>query len=198
MPACRAAKPAWPTSRPSRNEPYGTVLLHRPAGILPAADLAPRLRSAGEKAARQAIEAGACAADLSSLHLLGLLADDDRLRIRSALPSLTVARSAIDDALLTRDHVRNLSAATYTASLAPDGTIDRTTITTTEQALLRTRAETLETITAYAHARRPASACRGRGRRHRHRPGKPASAVVRRHRPAAESPARGRRSVQPA
>ena len=137
--------------------PYGTVLLHRPAGILPAADLAPLLRSAGEKAARQAVEAGACAADLSSLHLLGLLADDDRLRIRSALPSLTVARSAIDDALLTRDHVRNLSAATYTASLAPNGTIERTTITTTEQALLRTRAETLETITASAHASRPAT-----------------------------------------
>jgi hypothetical protein len=137
--------------------PYGTVLLHRPAGILPAADLAPGLRAAGEKAARQAVEAGACAADLSSLHLLGLLADDDRLRIRSALPSLTVARSAIDDALLTRDHVRNLSAATYTASLAPDGTIDRTAITTTEQALLRTRAETLETITESAHASRPAT-----------------------------------------
>jgi hypothetical protein len=137
--------------------PYGTVLLHRPAGILPAADLAPGLRAAGEKAARQAVEAGACAADLSSLHLPGLLADDDRLRIRSALPSLTVARSAIDDALLTRDHVRNLSAATYTASLAPDGTIDRTAITTTEQALLRTRAETLETITESAHASRPAT-----------------------------------------
>jgi hypothetical protein len=138
-------------------QPYGTVLLHRHAGILPAADLAPGMRAAGEKAARQAVEAGACAADLSSLHLLGVLEDDDRLRIRSVLPSLTVARSAIDDALLTRDHVRNLSAATYTASLAPDGTIDRTTITTTEQALLRTRAETLETITAAAQARRPSS-----------------------------------------
>lgn len=139
------------------DRPYGTVLLHRPAGILPAADLSPGLRGAGEKAARQAAEAGACAADLSSLHLLGLLEDDDRLRIRSALPGLTVARSAIDDALLTRDHVRNLSAATYTASLAPDGTIDRTTITTTEQALLRTRAEALETITAAAQARRPSA-----------------------------------------
>lgn len=137
--------------------PYGTVLLHRPAGILPAADLSPGMRAAGEKAARQALKAGACAADLSSLHLLGLVDDDDRLRVRSALPSLTVARSAIDDALLTRDHVRNLSAATYTASLAPDGTIDRTTITTIEQALLRTRAEDLETITAAAQARRPSA-----------------------------------------
>jgi hypothetical protein len=54
--------------------------------------------------------------------------------------------------------VRNLSAATYTASLAPDGTIDRTTITTTEQALLRTHAATLEAITASAQARRPATA----------------------------------------
>lgn len=138
--------------------PYGIVLLHRPAGILPAADLAPGLRTAGEAAARKAVEAGACAADLSSLHLLGLLPDDDRLRIRSALPSLIVARSAIGDALLTRDHVRSLSAATYTASLAPDGTINRTTISTSEQAVLRTQAESLETITASARVLQPAAA----------------------------------------
>jgi hypothetical protein len=67
-----------------------------------------------------------------------------------------VARSAIDDALLTRDHTRNLSAATYTASLAPDGTIDRTTLTPTEQALLLTQAEALETAASSAQARRPA------------------------------------------
>jgi hypothetical protein len=138
--------------------PYGTVLLQRPAGILPAADLAPGLRTAGEKAARQAVEGGACAADLSSLHLLGLLEDDDRLRIRSALPRLTVARAAINDALLTRDHVRGLAAATYTASLAPDGTSERATLTTVEQALLRRQAETLETFAASAQARYPATA----------------------------------------
>ena len=66
--------------------------------------------------------ARACAAHLSSLHLLGLLDDDDRLRIRSALPSLTVARAAVDDALLTRDHVGGIAAATFTASLAANGT----------------------------------------------------------------------------
>ena len=49
-----------------------------------------RMRTAGEKAARQALEAGACAADLSSLHLLGLLEDDDRLRIRSAHSEFSV------------------------------------------------------------------------------------------------------------
>ena len=62
--------------------PYGTVLLHRPAGILPATDLAPGLRAAGEEAAGHSHQGTAPAlADLSSLHLLGLLADDDRLRI---------------------------------------------------------------------------------------------------------------------
>jgi Domain of unknown function (DUF4365) len=137
--------------------PYGTVLLHRPAGILPAADLAPGLRSAGEQAARRAIAAGACAADLSSLHLLGLLEDDDRLRIRSALPSLIVARAAVDDALLTRDHVRGIAAATYTASLAADGTIERTTLTTVQQALLRGQAETLEQLTVSVDARYPST-----------------------------------------
>jgi hypothetical protein len=140
-------------------QPYGAVLLHRPAGLLPTADLEPRIRAAGEEAARQAVAAGSCVADLSSLHLLSLLTDDDRLRIRSALPgaSVTVARSAVDDALLTRDHVRNLSAATYTASLAPDGTIDRTTLTRAEQALLFTQAEALETAASSARARQPAT-----------------------------------------
>ena len=138
--------------------PYGTVLLHRPAGILPAADLGQGMRNAGEIAARQAVQARACAVDLSSLHLLGLLEDDDRLQIRAALPSLTVARSTIDDALLTRDHVRGLTSATYTAFLAPDGTIHRTTLTPVEQALLRRQAENLEATAASAQARYPGTA----------------------------------------
>jgi hypothetical protein len=137
--------------------PYGTVLLHRPAGILPAADLAPGLRSAGEQAARRATAAGTCVADLSSLHLLGLLEDNDRLRIRSALPNLIVARAAVDDALLTRDHVRGIAAATYTASLAADGTIERTTLTAVQQALLRGQAETLEQFTVSADSRYPST-----------------------------------------
>ncbi len=135
--------------------PYGTVLLHRPVGVLPAADLAPGLRAAGEQAARRAIAAGTCVADLSSLHLLGLLSDDDRLKIRSALPSLIVARAAVDDALLTRDHTRGTEAATYTASLAADGTIERTVLTAVQQALLRGQAETLERATVSADVRYP-------------------------------------------
>jgi hypothetical protein len=103
--------------------PYGTVLIHRPAGVFPAADLAAGLRAAGERAAGNAIVAGSCVADLSSLHLLGLLDRDDRLRIRAKLPSLIVARAAVDDALLTRDNLRGVAAATYTASLTSDGTI---------------------------------------------------------------------------
>jgi hypothetical protein len=135
--------------------PYGTVLLHRPAGVIPAGDLAPGLRAAGEQAARRAIAAGACAADLSSLHLLGLLGDDDRLRIRSALPRLIVARAAVDDALLTREHARGTEAATYTASLAADGTIERTVLTVVQQALLRGQAETLERAAVSADVRYP-------------------------------------------
>lgn len=137
--------------------PYGTVLLHRPAGILPATDLAPGLRAKGEESAVRAIEAGACVADLSSLHLLGLLADDDRLRIRSALPSLSAARAAVDDALLTRDDMRRITAASYTASLAVDGTIERTTLTSAQQVLLRGQAETLETIATSVRARYPST-----------------------------------------
>src|SRR5262249_24582953 len=97
------------------------------------------------------------AADLSSLHLLGLLDDDDRLRIRSALPNLIVARAAVDDALLTLDHLRGVAAATYIASLAPDGTIERTTLSPVQQAVLREQAETLEQLTARAQARYPST-----------------------------------------
>lgn len=138
---------------------YGAVLLHRPAGVLPAADADPALRAAGEKAARQAVDARACAADLSSLYLLGLLSDDDRLRIRSALPgtAVVIARSAVSDALLTRDHVRNLSAATHSASLAPDGTIDRRPLIPEEKELLVTWAEDLETAASSAQARQLAT-----------------------------------------
>ena len=138
---------------------YGTVLLHRPAGVLPAADVDPAFRAAGEDAARQAVAAGTCAADLSSLYLLGLLSDDDRFRIRSALPStaVIVSRSAVSDALLTRDHVRNLSAATYTASLALDGTIDRNTLSAEDKELMVTWAEALETAVSFAQARQLAT-----------------------------------------
>jgi hypothetical protein len=138
---------------------YGAVLLHRPAGVLPAADADPALRAAGENAARQAVAAGTCATDLSSLYLLGLLSDDDRLRIRSALPgtAVIVSRSAVSDALLTRDHVRNLSAATHSASLAPDGTIDRNILSAEEKELLVTWAEALETAASSAQARQLAT-----------------------------------------
>lgn len=137
--------------------PYGTVLLHRAAGILPAADLVVGLRSAGEQAAKKAITARSCVADLSSLHLLGLLDDDDRLRVRAALPHLIVTRAVVDDTLLTRDHLRGVAAATYTASLAPDGTIERTTLTAVQQALLRGQAETLEQLADSAQTLYPST-----------------------------------------
>jgi hypothetical protein len=138
--------------------PYGTVLIHRPAGVFPAADLAPGLRGAGEQAARKAIAAGSCVADLSSLHLLGLLDRDDRIRVRAKLPSLIVARAAVDDALLARDNLRGVAAATYIASLAPDGTIERTTLTAVQQALLRGESEALERLASTADVRYPATA----------------------------------------
>ncbi len=98
------------------------MLLHRPAGIIPAIDLRPGLRQAGEDAAEQAIQAGTCVADLSAVHLLGLISEDDRLRVRAAMPNLIAARASVGDATLTRDQMRGLAIATYTASLRPDGT----------------------------------------------------------------------------
>jgi hypothetical protein len=136
--------------------PYATVLLHRSAGIVPAADLAPGIRKAGENAAEQAIQTGSCAVDLSSLYLLSLIGDDDRLRLRSAVSTMIVARAAISDAILTRDQMRGLAIATYTAALRSDGTIERTTLTPVQQAALRDQAEALETSTSSLEPRSPA------------------------------------------
>jgi hypothetical protein len=131
--------------------PYGVALLHRPAGILPASDLAVGLRSAGEAAASVALRARQCVVDLSSLHLLGLLPEEDRLLIRAALPDMVVAGAAVTDSVLTCDHMRGLSVATYTASLRADGTIERTTLTPGQQARLREQAEALQAATASLH-----------------------------------------------
>jgi hypothetical protein len=137
--------------------PYAAVLLHRPAGIIPASDLKPALRQAGEDAAEQAIQAGACVADLSALCLLGLIGEDDRLRVRAVIPNMIIAHASVGDATLTRDQMRGLAIATYTATLRPDGTVERTTLTRAEQAGLREQSETLETRAASLESRSPAS-----------------------------------------
>ena len=131
--------------------PYGTALLHRPAGILPAFDLAAGLRSAGEAAAAAALRASRCAVDLSSLHLLGLLPEDDRLLIHAALPDMLVAGAAVIDIVRTCDEMRGLAVATYTASLRADGTIERTTLSPGQQARLREQAEALKSALASLH-----------------------------------------------
>lgn len=93
---------------------------------------------------RQAIQGRGCAVDLSSLHLLGLLAGDDQLLIRSALPDMTTARSAVSDAVLTRDKMRALGVSTYTATLRYDDSIEKTTLTPAQHAALRDQAAALE------------------------------------------------------
>jgi hypothetical protein len=68
---------------------------------------------------------------------------------------LVVARAAVNDTILTRNNMRGLAIATYTASLRDDGTIERTTLTPLQQAQLREQAEALETATASLRARQP-------------------------------------------
>jgi len=137
--------------------PYAAVLLHQPAGIITAIDLAPGLRQAGEDAAEKAIRAGTCVADLSSLHLLSLIGEDDRLRVRAAMPKMTAALASVGDATLTRDQMRGLAIATYTAGLRADGTVERTTLSAAEQATLREQSEALEALMASLESRSPAS-----------------------------------------
>jgi hypothetical protein len=138
-------------------QPYAAMLLNRPAGIIPAADLRPGLRHAGENAARQAIQDHGCAVDLSSLHLLGLLSEDDRVRIRAALPDMTTARSAVSDAVLTRDKIRALGVSSYTAILRPDDSIEKTTLTPAQHAALRDQAAALEASASSIEIRVPAA-----------------------------------------
>jgi hypothetical protein len=137
--------------------PYGAVLLRRLAHDHPAADLRPGLRAAGEKAAQRALSVAACAADLSSLHLLSLLGADDQARIRSALRQITIAWPVIPDLVGSRDHLRNLSAAGDCAVLAPDGTITQVRFGRAEQAALRDQAAALETLAASLTTRMPAT-----------------------------------------
>ena len=96
--------------------PYGVVLLHRDAGVLPAADLAPAMRGAGEAAAATALDHGECVADLSAVHTLQLLPAAAAATARAMLPGLVVSRDTVRDAVATRDHVRFLAAADFTVT----------------------------------------------------------------------------------
>jgi hypothetical protein len=126
------------------DNPHGAVLLHRPAGVLFASDLTPGLRAAGEQAALDAVERGSCVVDQSSIHLMNLVPADDRRRIKAVLRDLIAASAVVNDATRTRERMRGLSVATYTATLNADGTIERTILNATEQALLREQADRLE------------------------------------------------------
>jgi hypothetical protein len=137
--------------------PYAAVLLHRPTGIIPAIDLTPGLRRAGEDAAAQAIQARTCVADLSALHLLGLICKDDRLHVRAAIPNMIAAHASVGDATLARDQLRGLAIATYTATLRPDGTVERSTLSPGEQAKLREQSEALEALAASLESRSPSN-----------------------------------------
>lgn len=125
--------------------PYGAALLQRPSGFLYASDLRQGLRAAGERAAVDAIEGGSCVIDLSSVHVYNLIPRADQLRLTSAIPEVAIARAAVADAANTRITMRTQVAATVTASLQPDGTIKRTVLTPTQQAMLAEQAEALET-----------------------------------------------------
>jgi hypothetical protein len=128
--------------------PYGSALLQRPAGSTYAMDIAELIRQAGETAAAAAIAIGAVVLDLSSVHLMNLLADDDRLLIRAQLLDLRVARSAVVDALRTREAIRGLTISTFSARLGADGSIERAELTPVQRAMLREQAASLETVTS--------------------------------------------------
>jgi predicted nucleic acid-binding protein len=71
---------------------------------------------------------------------------------------MMIALASVGDATLTRDQMRGLAIATYTAVLNPDGTIERTVLSTAEQAALREQSQALEALAASLESRPPASA----------------------------------------
>ena len=87
-----------------------SAVCHRapaPAGRNPASNRPfPEIRLAGQKAAGQALRTRTRVADLSSLHLLGMLTEDDQVRLRTALSEMTISSVAVSDAILTRDYMR--------------------------------------------------------------------------------------------
>jgi hypothetical protein len=125
--------------------PYGVVLLHRDAGVWPAADLAPAMRAAGETAAAAALDRSGCVADLSAVYTLQLLPDAARAAVREQLPALAVSRDAVRDAVLTRDHIRFLAAADFTVPAGPDGPPQPAAIDPADLDLLTRQALQLET-----------------------------------------------------
>jgi hypothetical protein len=125
--------------------PYGTVLLHRDAGMLPAVDLNPAIRTAGETAAAAALEHGGCVADLSAVHTLQLLPARAVATARALLPGMAVSRDAVRDAVATRDHVRFLGAADFTMT-GPGSPPQTAAIDPADLDLLTGQALYLETI----------------------------------------------------
>jgi hypothetical protein len=126
--------------------PYGVVLLHRDAGVWPAADLAPALRAAGETAATAALDHGGCVADLSAVHTLNLLPGQARAAVRERLPGLAVSRDAVRDAVFTRDHIRSLGAADFTVTAGPGRPPQPAAIDPADLDLLTRQALHLETV----------------------------------------------------
>ena len=126
------------------SRPYGAALLQRPAGVLVAADSGAALRHAGRSAAEAAQHAGGCVIDLSVLRLLAMLPSDVADQLKAAVGPLTIPASAVADASRTRDDMRSLAVASYTATLQADGTIERTTLTAAQKAMLREYAEAIE------------------------------------------------------
>jgi hypothetical protein len=61
----------------------------------------------------------------------------------------------VDDAIRTRDSMRSLAISSYSASLRPDRTIERRALSTTQKAMVREKAERLETLSASLDARWP-------------------------------------------
>jgi tetratricopeptide (TPR) repeat protein len=127
-------------------QPYGAVLLQRPAGILYAFDLSPAIRRAGETAAERSLQSKAAVVDLSAIHTLSLFHADDYYAIRSRFSELATPAETAFDCMRTRERMQMLSVASHLASLRSDGSVERVELSPRVKALLVERAESLERL----------------------------------------------------
>ena len=133
------------------NQTWGAAVLQRPAGVHAVSDLTPGLRAVGQQAADIALSQQQCAIDIPALYTLILLKDDDRLRIRGLLTSLTLPASFARDVSRTRAQVRAIITADRTLGINSAGHTAWITPSFKQRAELQRAAGLLEQQAAAAH-----------------------------------------------
>jgi hypothetical protein len=96
LPQAISGRLPWADLAAAAQHPYSVLLIRRPSGLLISQDLSPMLREVGKQAAVQALDAGSCVIDLSSIYLLALLPEPTSTAILSSISVLLPSRVGRD------------------------------------------------------------------------------------------------------